>query len=113
MRGKVFVFLRTKHEGVEQPSHSHFPHLTWYTFHVRSPSALRCCRLFGLEADTPVANGAAKIAQAASGGVSSEAKESVEVLLDSIRASRTWPGFTKMLDESGVSHTLEIGGHRP
>eukprot|EP00752_Nemacystus_decipiens_P008261 g7387.t1 len=59
--------------------------------------------LLGLEIDTPIANAAAKVAQALGGGVSAEAKESVKVLLDSIRASKMWPTFTKMLTESGVN----------
>lgn len=69
---------------------------------------LSSCRLFGLEVDTPVANTAAKIAQVAAGGVSAEAQASVDVLLDSIRASKTWPSFTKMLRESGVSSSLSL-----
>lgn len=60
-------------------------------------------RLLGLEIDTPVANVAAKVGQTLTGGVSSEEKASIAVLLDSIRASKMWPTFTKMLDESGVS----------
>lgn len=59
-------------------------------------------RLLGLEIDTPVANAAGKVVQTLTGGVSAEAKASVEVLLDSIRGSKMWPTFTKMLQESGV-----------
>jgi len=58
--------------------------------------------LLGLEIDTPVANAAGKVVQTLTGGVSAEAKASVEVLLDSIRGSKMWPTFTKMLQESGV-----------
>lgn len=67
------------------------------------------CRLLGLEIDTPVANIAAKVALALTGGVSSEAKASIEVLLDSIRSSKMWPIFTKMLQDSGVSYDLRRG----
>ncbi|CAM9908226.1 unnamed protein product, partial [Hapterophycus canaliculatus] len=58
--------------------------------------------LLSLEVDTPVANLAAKAVQAATGGVSSDEKASIEVLLDSIRSSKMWPTFTRMLQESGV-----------
>ncbi|CAM9440562.1 unnamed protein product [Ectocarpus sp. 8 AP-2014] len=58
--------------------------------------------LIGLEVDTPVANLASKVAQAVAGGVSSEEKASVEVLLEAIRSSKMWPSFTKMLEESGL-----------
>lgn len=58
--------------------------------------------MLGLEIDTPIANGAAKLVQVLTGGVSAEAKASVEVLLDSIRGSKMWPTFSKMLQESGV-----------
>ncbi|CAM9867534.1 unnamed protein product, partial [Laminaria digitata] len=58
--------------------------------------------LLKLEIDTPVANAAAIVAQAVAGGVSSEQKDSVEVLLDSIRASKVWPKFMEMLEEQNV-----------
>lgn len=73
-----------------------------YTTRLGCPSVSVPQRLLELEIDTPVANLAAKVGQAAAATVSSEAKASVEVLLDSIRASRMWPTFTKMLGESGV-----------
>ncbi|CAM9960343.1 unnamed protein product [Scytosiphon promiscuus] len=59
--------------------------------------------LLSLEIDTFVANIAGKVAQAAAGGVSAEAKASVQVLLNSIRSSKMWPTFTRMLQDSGVA----------
>lgn len=59
-------------------------------------------RLLTLEVDTPIANVAGKIAQALAGGISSEQKASVKVLLDSITSSRMWPRFVEMMEEQKV-----------
>ena len=58
--------------------------------------------LLKLEIDTPVANAAAKVAQACAGGVSSSQKKSVAVLLDSIRGSKMFPRYVEMLNQQNV-----------
>ena len=52
--------------------------------------------------DTPVANAAAAVAQALAGGITSAQKASVDVLLDSIRASKMWPTYVEMLAQNNV-----------
>lgn len=59
-------------------------------------------RLLKLEIDTFVANLVGSVAQTLKGGVSAAAKESVEVLLDSIRASKMFPKYQEMLEQMNV-----------
>eukprot|EP00904_Undaria_pinnatifida_P000524 jgi/Undpi1/10472/HiC_scaffold_29.g12922.m1 len=58
--------------------------------------------LLKLTVDTPVANAAAAVAQALAGGITSAQKASVDVLLDSIRASKMWPTYVEMLAQNNV-----------
>lgn len=58
--------------------------------------------------DTPVANAAAKAAQAIAAGLSGTQEASVEVLLESIRSSRMYPKFVEMLEAQNVRKWLSI-----
>lgn len=58
--------------------------------------------LLKLVVDTPVANAAAKAAQAIAAGLSGTQEASVEVLLESIRSSRMYPKFVEMLEAQNV-----------
>ena len=63
-------------------------------------------RLIKLEFDTPVANGAGQLLQSIKGGVTAEEKASIDVLLESIRSSKMWPKFVKILEKQKVSWFL-------
>ena len=60
-------------------------------------------RLIKLEFDTPLANGVGQILQRVKGGgVTSEEKASIEVLLESIRSSKMWPRLIDILEDQKV-----------
>lgn len=93
-------------------THTSRPLHTWRgcgssPLHSLTPSP-PCCvfdmsaRLLKLEIDTPVANLVGEVLQKLQGGVSAAAKESVEVLLDSVRASRMFPKYQEMLEQMNV-----------
>lgn len=63
-------------------------------------------RLLKLEIDTFVANIAAFVVQKVKAGVSRAQVASVEVLLDSIRASKMWPKLVEMMEQNNVSRVL-------
>ncbi|CAN0296296.1 unnamed protein product [Ascophyllum nodosum] len=58
--------------------------------------------LIKLEFDTPVANGVGQLLQSIQSGVTAEEKASMDVLLESIRSSKMWPKFVKILEDQKV-----------
>lgn len=58
--------------------------------------------LIELELDTPIANLAAKVAQAGK-KTTPEALASVENILNAIRSSKVWAGFLELLEGTDVS----------
>ena len=65
-------------------------------------------RLAKLEVDTPVSNLAGGVAQTLAGGVSAATKESVEVLLESIRSSKMFPKYQEMLEQMNVRIYISV-----
>ena len=63
-------------------------------------------RLIKLDFDTPVANGVGQLLQSIQSGVTAEEKASMDVLLESIRSSKMWPKFVKILEDQKVSWFL-------
>lgn len=100
-----FVFLRFP--PVVSHSTPFLSRRTPYGHTILFSSKSGRARLLGLEIDTPVANAVIQTLMKVKGaGATAEQKASVQVLLDSIKASKVWPRFMEVMEKNKVRRVL-------